>query len=45
MGALPDQQLRFLLIGAGIDWFQTQQTAQWSPEETSGPGTVTRSVS
>jgi hypothetical protein len=25
--ALPDQQLRFLLISAGIPWFRTHQTA------------------
>jgi hypothetical protein len=52
--ALPDQRLQFLLIGTGIPWFQTHQTAPWfqthqtapqSSEETLLPGTVTRSGS
>ena len=33
-GALPDMQLRFLLVSAGIPWFQTHKTAQRFPEET-----------
>jgi hypothetical protein len=41
-GALPDQRLRFLLIGTGIPWFQTNQTAPCqSPEETPLTGAVT----
>jgi hypothetical protein len=41
-GALPDQWLRFLLIGAGIPLFQTHETALRSPEEIPIPGAVTR---
>jgi hypothetical protein len=33
MGTLPDQQLGFLLIRAGIPWFQIHQTAPRSPEK------------
>ena len=42
MGHLPDQQLRFLLTSASTLWFQTNQTAPRSPEETPLPGTETR---
>ena len=40
-GALPDQELGFLLICAGTPWFWTYQTAPHSPEKTPLPGAVT----
>jgi hypothetical protein len=45
MGALPDQRLGFLLIGTGLTWFQIDQIAPWSSEETPYPDTVTHSGS
>jgi hypothetical protein len=38
--ALPDYQLMFLLVGAGLQWFWTQQTVPRSREEVPLPGTI-----
>jgi hypothetical protein len=35
-----DQQLRFLLVSAGVPWFRKQWAAPHSPEEVLLPGTV-----
>ena len=40
-GALPDQKFQFLLIGDGIPWFGTHQTAPWFPEKKPLSGAVT----
>ena len=40
-GTRPDQWLGFILIGSGIPWFRTHQTAPWSPEETPLIDTIT----
>jgi hypothetical protein len=39
-GSPPEQWLRFLLVSTVLPWFQTQQTAPWSPEEAPLPGAL-----